>query len=116
MTLDNSRAVTEPFVTRSRHEGEHSKERRRGALRTCARDRIWFYCRHISRFYIRCNRLKKTRSALNIIDESFCFLEADSSVPAIARKLFMGGEGFKPDHELGVETLNEVKFDAGIFH
>src|SRR5215475_2468270 len=59
------------------------RSRRRGALRTCARDRIWFYCRHISRFYIRCNRLKKTRSALNIIDESFCFLEADSSGQAI---------------------------------
>jgi hypothetical protein len=65
---------------------------------------------------MRCTRLKKPRSALDIFDESFCFLQADSCGEAIefnGLKLVTSVEGI---NDLGGETLVRAKFDAGISH
>jgi hypothetical protein len=72
--------------------------------------------RDISRFYMRCARLKKPRSALDVFDESFCFLQADSCGEAIefnGLKLVTTVEGI---NNLGGETLVGAKFDARISH
>jgi hypothetical protein len=72
--------------------------------------------RHNSRFHLQCTRLKKSSSALDIFDESSCFLQAESCCEAIefdGPKLVTSVEGI---NNLGGETLVRAKFDASISH
>jgi len=61
-------------------------------------------------------RLKEPRSALDIFDESFGFLEADSPGEAIEFNSLKRVTSVEGINNLGGETLVWAKFDAGILH